>query len=276
MIEDMKIRNLSPGTQQSYVRAVAKFSGYFGRSPDRLGVEEIRSYQVHLASQGVAWASLNQTVCALRFFYGVTLGRPEVPELIPYARVPRRLPVVLSAEEVVRFLEAVPGLKSRVALTTAYAAGLRLSEVVALKVTDIDSKRMLIRIERGKGGKTRQAMLSVQLLSILRSYWRMTRPRTWLFPGRNRERPITPKMLAAACQAASEAAGLSKHVSVHTLRHSFATHLLESGTDLRIIQVLLGHNHLSTTALYTQVATSTIGKTTSPLDRLELQVIPPT
>ena len=135
---------------------------------------------------------------------------------------------------------------------------------------------MLIRIERGKGGKTRQAMLSVQLLSILRSYWRMTRPRTWLFPGRNRERPITPKMLAAACQAASEAAGLSKHVSVHTLRHSFATHLLESGTDLRIIQVLLGHNHLSTTALYTQVATSTIGKTTSPLDRLELQVIPPT
>jgi integrase/recombinase XerD len=276
MIEDMKIRNLSPGTQQSYVRAVAKFSGYFGRSPDRLGVEEIRSYQVHLASQGVAWASLNQTVCALRFFYGVTLGRPEVPELIPYARVPRRLPVVLSAEEVVRFLEAVPGLKSRAALTTAYAAGLRLSEVVALKVTDIDSKRMLIRIERGKGGKTRQAMLSVQLLSILRSYWRMTRPRTWLFPGRNRERPITPKMLAAACQAASEAAGLSKHVSVHTLRHSFATHLLESGTDLRIIQVLLGHNHLSTTALYTQVATSTIGKTTSPLDRLELQVIPPT
>jgi site-specific recombinase XerD len=230
-----------------------------------------------LTSQGIAWATLNQIVCALRFFYGVTLGRAEeVAEMIPYARAPRKLPVVLSGEEVARFLEAVPGLKSRVALTTAYAAGLRLSEVVTLKVGDIDSKRMVIRIERGKGGKQRQAMLSVQLLSILRSYWRLTRPRNWLFSGRNRERPISPKMLSAACQAASEAAGLSKRVTVHTLRHSFATHLLESGTDLRIIQVLLGHNHLSTTALYTQVATSTIGKTTSPLDRLELRVIPPT
>jgi site-specific recombinase XerD len=276
MIEDMRIRNLSPATQQSYLRAVAKFSRYFGKSPDQLGAEDVRSYQVHLTSQGIAWASLNQTVCALRFFYGVTLGRSELSELIAYARAPRRLPVVLSGEEVVRFLEAVPGLRSRVALTTAYAAGLRLSEVVSLKVGDIDSKRMLIRIERGKGGKQRQAMLSVQLLSILRSYWRLTHPRTWLFPGRNRERPINPKMLSVACQAASEAAGLSKHVTVHALRHSFATHLLESGTDLRIIQVLLGHNHLSTTVLYTQVATSTIGKTTSPLDRLELQVIPPT
>jgi site-specific recombinase XerD len=274
MIEDMKIRNLSPETQQSYVRAVAKFSRHFGQSPDRLGVEEVRRYQVHLTSQKIAWASLNQVVCALRFFYGVTLGRAEEMELIPYARAPRKLPVVLSGEEVVRFLEAVPGLKSRVALTTAYAAGLRLSEVVALKVGNIDSSRMVIRIE-GKGGKQRQAMLSAQLLSILRSYWRLTRPRSWLFPGRNQERPISPKMLSMACQAAGETAGLSKHVTVHTLRHSFATHLLESGTDLRIIQVLLGHNHLSTTALYTQVATSTIGKTTSPLDRLELQVVPP-
>ena len=276
MIEDMKIRNLSPETQQSYVRAVAKFSRHFGQSPDRLGVEEVRRYQVHLTSQRIAWASLNQIVCALRFFYGVTLGRAEEMELIAYARAPRKLPVVLSGEEVVRFLEAVPGLKSRVALTTAYAAGLRLSEVVALAVGDIDSSRMVIRIERGKGGKQRQAMLSVQLLSILRGYWRLTRPRTWLFPGRDRKRPISPKMLSMACQAASEAAGLTKHVTVHTLRHSFATHLLESGTDLRIIQVLLGHNHLSTTALYTQVATSTIGKTASPLDRLELQVVPPT
>jgi site-specific recombinase XerD len=276
MIEDMKIRNLSPETQQSYVRAVAKFSRYFGQSPDRLGLEEVRRYQVHLASQGVAWASLNQVVCALRLFYGVTLGRAEdVAELIPYARAPRKLPVVLSGEEVVRFLEAVPGLKSRVALTTAYAAGLRLSEVVTLKVGDIDSKRMVIRVERGKGGKARQAILSTQLLSILRCYWRMTRPRSWLFPGRDRERPISPKMLSLACQAAGETAGLSKPVTVHTLRHSFATHLLESGTDLRIIQVLLGHNHLSTTALYTQVATSTIRQTVSPLDRLELQVVPP-
>jgi integrase/recombinase XerD len=275
MIEDMTIRNLAPATQQSYVQAVAKFSRYFGKSPDRLGIEDVRAYQVYLTSRGVAWASLNLTVCALRFFYGVTLGRAEMPELIAYARSPRRLPVVLSGEEVARFLEAVPGLKSRVALTTAYATGLRLSEVVALKVGAIDSKRMVVRVEQGKGGKDRYAMLSVQLLGILRSYWRRTRPRDWLFPGRNPERPINPKMLAAACQAASEAAGLSKRVTVHTLRHSFATHLLESGTDLRIIQALLGHNHLTTTALYTQVATSTIGKTTSPLDRLNLQVVPP-
>jgi integrase/recombinase XerD len=258
------------------VQAVAKFSRYFGISPDRLGLEEVRSYQVYLVSQGVAWASLNLTVCALRFFYGVTLGRVEMPELIAYARTPRKLPVVLSGEEVVRFLEAVPTLKSRVALTTAYASGLRLSEVVALKIGAIDSQRMLIRVENGKGGKDRYAMLSVQLLAILRSYWRRTRPSGWLFPGRNPERPINPKMLAVACQAACEAAGLSKHVTVHTLRHSFATHLLENGTDLRIIQVLLGHSHLSTTALYTQVAASFIAKTVSPLDRLDLQVIPPT
>ena len=275
MIEDMTIRNLAPATQQSYVQAVAKFSRYFGRSPDRLGLEDVRNYQVHLASRGVAWASLNLTVCALRFFYGVTLGRAEMPELIVYARTPRKLPVVLSGEEVVRFLEAVPGLKSRVALTTAYAAGLRLSEVVALKIDAIDSQRMLIRVENGKGGKDRNAMLSVQLLRILRSYWRRARPRGWLFPGRNPERPINPKMLAVACQAACEAAGLSKHVTVHTLRHSFATHLLENGTDLRIIQVLLGHSHLSTTALYTQVGTGTIRKTASPLDRLDPQVVPP-
>jgi integrase/recombinase XerD len=170
MIEDMVVRNLSPETQQSYVRAVAKFSKHFGRSPDRLGAEEVRAYQVHLTSQGVAWASLNQTVCALRFFYGVTLKRGEIVELIPYARTPRRLPVVLSGEEVVRFLEAVPGLKARAALTTAYAAGLRLSEVVALKVCDIDSQRMVVRIARGKGGGERYAMLSVQLLNILRAY----------------------------------------------------------------------------------------------------------
>lgn len=275
MIEDMTIRNLAPATQQSYVQAVAKFSRYFRRSPDRLDLEDVRTYQVYLASRGVAWASLNLTVCALRFFYGVTLGRAEMPELIAYARAPRKLPVVLSGEEVVRFLEAVPGFKSRVALTTAYATGLRLSEVVALRIGAIDSQRMLIRIENGKGGKDRYAMLSVQLLSILRSYWRRTRPQDWLFPGRIPERPIHPKMLALACQAATEAAGLSKRVTVHTLRHSFATHLLESGTELRIIQVLLGHNHLSTTALYTQVATSTLGKTVSPLDRLNLQVIPP-
>jgi integrase/recombinase XerD len=274
MIEDMTVRNLAPATQQSYVRAVAKFSEHFGRSPDRLGTEEVRAYQVHLTSQGIAWASLNQIVCALRFFYEVTLGRGEIVAVIAYARTPRRLPVVLGGEEVMRFLEAVPGLKARVALTTAYAAGLRLSEVVALKVCDIDSERMVIRIAHGKGGTARQAMLSVQLLKILRAYWPIVRPRTFLFPGRDPKRPISRKMLGMACRMAGEAAGLSKPVTVHTLRHSFATHLLECGTDIRIIQVLLGHAHLSTTALYTQVATSTIANTTSPLDRLELKVVP--
>jgi integrase/recombinase XerD len=275
MIEDMTIRNLAPATQQSYIREVKKFSEHFGKSPARLGLEEVRSYQVHLASRRIAWATLNHAVCALRFFYGVTLGLTDLPELIPYARNPRKLPVVLSREEVVRFLEAVPGLKSRIALTIAYAAGLRLSEVVALKPCDIDSQRMLIRIENGKGGKQRQAMLSEQLLKILRAYWLRTRPRIWLFPGRDPRRHINPKMLAMACHAACEAAGLTKHATVHTLRHSFATHLLEGGTDLRIIQVLLGHNHLSTTALYAQVATTTLASTISPLDRLDLKVIAP-
>jgi len=274
MIEDMTIRNLSPATQQSYLLAVTKFSRHFGRSPDQLGIEEVRAYQVHLTTQGVAWASLNQAVCALRFFFGVTLGRGEVPEMIPYARTPRRLPVVLSGEEIVRFLEAVPGLKPRVALVTAYAAGLRLSEVVALQCADIDSSRGVIRI-RGKGGKERQALLSARLLAILRAYWLVARPNLWLFPGRDPHRPISPKMLGMACHLACEAAGLTKPVTVHALRHSFATHLLENGTDLRVIQVLLGHNHLSTTALYTQVATTTIRNTASPLDRLALNAIVP-
>ena len=275
MVEDMTVRNLSPATQRSYLYAVAKFSRFFGKSPERLDLEDVRTYQVHLASQGIAWATLNQTVAALRFFYGVTLGRPEIPERIAYAREPRRLPVVLSADEVVRFLEAVPSLKSHTALTTAYAAGLRVSEVVALKVADIDSGRMLIRVEQGKGGKDRYVMLSAQLLAILRTYWRLARPRYWLFPGRDEERPIDQTVLHAACRSACEAAGLTKHVTVHTLRHSFATHLLESGADIRIIQVLLGHTNIATTARYTQVATSTIQGTASPLDRLRLEVVPP-
>ena len=187
MIEDMTVRNLSPATQRSYVHAVAKFSRFFGRSPDRLGLEDVRAFQVHLVSSGISWPALNQTVCALRFFYGVTLGHDEIPERIPYAREPRKLPVVLSADEVVRFLEAVPSLKTRAALTTAYAAGLRASEVVGLKVGNIDSRRMVIRVEHGKGGKDRTVMLSAQLLGILRTYWRLSRPQHWLFPGREFE-----------------------------------------------------------------------------------------
>src|SRR4030088_385159 len=200
MIEDMTVRNLSPATQRSYLHAGAKFSRYFCRSPERLGLEDIRAFQVHLVSNGISWPGLNQTVCALRFFYGVTLGLDTIPERIPYAREPRKLPLVLSADEVVRFLEAVPSLKTRAALTTAYAAGLRASETVSLKVADIDSGRMVIRIEQGKGGKDRTVMLSAQLLGILRTYWRLPWPQPWLFPGRDEPKPIDVQVLHAACR----------------------------------------------------------------------------
>ncbi|MBI2736264.1 MAG: site-specific integrase [Rhodospirillales bacterium] len=214
MIEDMTVRNLSPATQRSYIYAVAKFSRYFGRSPDRLDLEDVRAYQVQLVARGISWPALNQIVCALRFFYGVTLRRSELPERIPHAREPRKLPLILSADEVVRFLEAVPGFKSRTALTTAYAAGLRASEAARLKVSDVDSSRMMIRIEEGKGAKDRYAMLSPQLLTILRGYWRLVRPRHWLFPGRDRGRPIDPQALHAACRSACTASGLAKRVTV--------------------------------------------------------------
>jgi site-specific recombinase XerD len=275
MIEDMTVRNLSPATQQSYLNAVSQFSRYYGRSPDQLSLEDVRAYQVHLVATGKSWPTLNQIVCALRFFYGVSLGQAAVPERIAYAREPQKLPAVLSADEVVCFLEAIASLKCRTALTTVYAAGLRVSEVVLLKIANIDSQRMVIRVEQGKGGKDRYVMLSPQLLKILRRYWQLARPRHWLFPGRDEERPLHPTVLHAACRAARAATGLSKPVTVHTLRHTFATHLLESGVDVRIIQVLLGHASLSSTARYTQVATKTISSTPSPLDRLRLEVVPP-
>lgn len=274
MIEDMSLRNLSPATQRSYIHAVAKFSKYFKCSPDRLGYEEVRAFQVHLVSLGISWQALNQTVCALRFFYKVTLNRPDIVERIAYARTPGRQPVILSAEEVVRFLEAVPSPKARVALTTAYATGLRVSGAVSLKVADIDSARMVINVRQGKGGQDRTGVLSPRLLSILRDYWRWARPGAWLFPGRGGDKPMSTGVLHAACRRATVAAGLAKHVSVHTMRHSFATHLLESGVDIRIIQVLLGHKNLKTTELYTQVSTTTIGRTQSPLDRLQFTVPP--
>jgi len=275
MIEDMTIRNLSPATQRSYLHAVSKFSRHFDRSPDRLGLDEVHAFQVHLVATGISWPSLNQIVCALRFFYGVTLGQATIPERIAYAREPQKLPVVRSADEVVRFLEAIPSLKSRTALTTVYAAGLRVSEAVMLKIADIDSSRMVIRVEHGKGSKDRYVMLSPQLLRILRGYWRLARPKRWLFPGRDEERPLEQTALHAACRSARTAAGLAKEVTPHTLRHSFATHLLESGADIRIIQVLLGHANLQSTARYARVATKTISQTPSPLDRLRLEVVPP-
>lgn len=261
MIEDMTVRNLSPATQRSYLAAVSKLSRYFGRSPDCLELEDIRAFQVHLVAIGISWPTLNQIVCALRFFYGVTLGHDAIPERISYARQPSKLPVVLSADEVVRFLEAIPSLKSRTALTTVYAAGLRVSEVVFLKVADIDSQRMVIRVEQGKGGRDRYVMLSP--------------PTRWLFPGRDSERPLDATVLHAACRSAHIAAGPNKRVTVHTLRHSFATHLLENGADIRVIQVLLGHASLQSTARYAQVATKTISQTPSSLDRLRLEIVPP-
>jgi integrase/recombinase XerD len=203
MIEDLTVRNLSPATQRSYVHAVAKFSRYFGRSPDRLGLAEVCAFQVDLVTTGISWPALNQTVCALRFFYGVTLGQGEIPERIPHACAPRKLPVVLSADEVVRFLEAVPSLKIRAALTTACAAGLRASEAVGLRVGDVDSDRMVIRVEHGKGGKDRYVMLSAQLLGILRTYWRLARPQRWLLPGRDEAKPIGVQVLHAACRSGS-------------------------------------------------------------------------
>ncbi|HEX3402875.1 MAG TPA: site-specific integrase [Acetobacteraceae bacterium] len=275
MIDDMTVRNLSPATQRSYVHAVAKFARFFGRSPERLDLEDVRAFQVHLVAGGMSWPALNQTVCALRFLYGVTLRQADLPERIAYAREPQKLPVVLSTEEVVRFLEAVPSLKCRAALTTAYAAGLRASEVASLKVADLDSSRMVIRVQQGKGGRDRYVMLSPQLLGILRAYWRLARPPHWLFPRQDGKHPIHPTTLNAACHSACAAAELGKRVTVHTLRHSFATHLLESGTDIRIIQALLGHRNVNTTARYTQVATSTIRGTPSPLDHLRLEVTPP-
>ena len=275
MIDDMMVRNLSPSTQQSYLYAVAKFSRHFDRSPDRLGLEEVRAYQLHLIAQKRSWSHINQTVCALRFFYGVTLGQRDALERIVAAREPQRLPVVLSPDEIVRFLEAVPGLRNRAALTTAYGAGLRVGEVARLETGAIDSSRMLIRIEQGKGGKDRYVMLSPQLLRILRAYWRLARPGRWLFPGHDADEPVSVATLQHACRMATERAELSKSVTVHTLRHSFATHLLEGGTDIRIIQALLGHTRLSTTARYTQVATTVIAGTESPLDRLNLAVTPP-
>ena len=268
MIEDMTIRKFAPKTQHDYLQRVKNFTAYLGRSPDTASSEDVRHYQLHLTASGVGVPTVNQTVSTLRFFFKVTLGRPDLVERTTFVREPRKLPVVLSPEEVVRLLDAAPGLKYKAALSVAYGAGLRVSEVVALKVGDIDSKRMIIRVEQGKGGKDRYVMLSPHLLELLRAWWRATRPQGWLFPGRDPVQPMTTRQLRRACHAAAHMAEIGKPVSPHTLRHSFATHLLEQNTDVRVIQVLLGHAKLDTTALYTRVATRTIRKIMSPLDRI--------
>ena len=266
MIEDMTIRNFGPKTQHDYVRSVRNLTVFLGRSPDTASNEDVRRFQLHLASDGISAASMNSTVSGLRFF--LTLGRSNIASHLPFVRQPQKLPVVLSPEEVSRFLEAAPGLKYKAAFSVAYGAGLRASEVMSLKPTDIDSKRMVIRVEQGKGRKDRYVMLSPQLLELLRDWWHVGQPRGWLFPGRVLGAPLTTRQLNRACHAAAQMAELEKPVSLHTLRHSFATHLLEQNIDIRVIQVLLGHAKLDTTALYTQVATKTIRQVTSPLDQL--------
>ncbi|MFI4951063.1 MAG: tyrosine-type recombinase/integrase [Caulobacterales bacterium] len=269
MIEDMSIRQFGPKTQHDYVRVVADFARFLGRSPDQAEPEDLRRFQLHLASQGASPAKMNAAVSALRFFFKVTLGRAGFGERLATVRKEQRLPVVLSPEEVALLLHCAPSLKHKAALSVAYGCGLRVSEIVHLKVGDIDSARMLIRVEQGKGRKDRYVMLSPDLLELLRTWWRTAKPRGWLFPGRDPGQPITARQLDRACKAAAASAVLDKRVSLHTLRHSFATHLLERKTDIRVIQVLLGHKKLDTTALYTRVALKTLGAVKSPLDHLK-------
>src|SRR5690242_14943619 len=268
MIEDMTIRKLAPKTQHDYVQRVKNFAAFLGRSPDTASFEDVRRYQLHLAASGVGVPTINQTVSTLRFFFRVTLKRHEIVEHTTFIREPRKLPVVLSPEEVARLLNAAPGLKYKAALSVAYGAGLRATEVISLKVCDIDSKRMIIRVEQGKGRKDRNVMLSASLLELLRTWWRVARPQGWLFPGRDPVQPMTTRQLNRACHAAAQMAEIDKRVSMHTLRHSFATHLLEQNIDVRVIQVLLGHAKLDTTALYTRVATKTISEVMSPLEHI--------
>lgn len=269
MADDLLLRNYSDRTIKAYLRCVSNFARHFGKSPDELGPADTRQYQLYLVKQKqCSWAVFNQTVCALRFFYNTTLGCKEMIEEIPYPRFEKRLPVVLSQTEVDALLRAVKNLKHRALLTTIYATGLRVSEATNLLITDIDSSRMIIQVRQGKGRKDRFVMLSPNLLTLLREYWKAYHPRHWLFPGQSRMRPINNATAYRICQQAAAAAKLSKSISPHTLRHSFATHLLEAGTDLRTIQLLLGHRNLKTTAVYLHVSTLALRSTTSPLDLL--------
>ena len=274
MLEDLRMRKFAPKTQAAYLRAVRQFARFLGHSSDTATVENLRDYQLHLIDHGVSPVSLNAAISGLKFFFEVTLGKPELMARMKPVRVPRTLPVVLSPEEVRRLIAAATNLKHQTALSVAYGAGLRASEVVALRVSDIDSQRMTLRIEQGKGRRDRYAMLSPVLLERLRVWWRVAHAQGcmldggWLFPGMDPVDPLTPRQLNRAIQSAAEAAQIDKHVSMHTLRHSFATHLLEQKEDIRVIQVLLGHRKIETTTLYTQVATDLLRKVISPLDRL--------
>jgi site-specific recombinase XerD len=281
MIEDMTVRGFTASTQRGYIRAVRDFTAFLGRSPDQARAEDLRRYQLHMRSIGASATSMNAAVSALRFFFTVTLGRNDATEGMTTVREPRKLPVVLSPDEVRRLLDAAPGLKYRAALSLAYGAGLRASEVVSLKVSDIDSERMVIRVEQGKGRKDRYAMLSDPLLGLLRAWWMAARdrgvmlPGGWLFPGQNPVNPLTTRQLRRALDGAKEAAGIDKRVSLHSLRHCFATHLLEQKVDIRVIQVLLGHKKLDTTARYSHLASTTLRAVKSPLEHLSPGPLPP-
>ena len=274
MLDDLRMRTLSLKTQSAYIRAVRNFTKYLGRSPDTATVDDLRNYQLHLVDAGTSPTSLNAAIIGLKFFFDVTLDRGELMARMRPVRIPQRLPVVLSKEEVGRLIAACGNLKHQTALSLAYGTGLRASEVSALKVGDIDSERMTLRVEQGKGRKDRYAMLSPVLLDRLRVWWKVARAQGkmldggWLFPGLDPLDPLSTRQLNRAIHAAADLAGINKRVSMHTLRHSFATHLLEQKVDIRIIQVLLGHKKLDTTAIYTQVATDLLREVISPLEAL--------
>jgi len=282
MTEDMTIRGFTVGTQRGYLVAVENFTSFLGRAPDGATAEDLRRYQLRMRSSGASATSMNTAVSALRFFFGVTLGRGDAQVGMTTVREPHKLPVVLSPEEVARLLDAAPGLKYRAALSVSYGTGLRASEVVSLKLADIDSERMAIRVEQGKGRKDRYAMLSEPLLHLLRAWWLAARergvmlPGGWLFPGQNPVNPLTTRQLNRAFHGARTAAGIDKPVSLHTLRHCFATPLLEQKVDIRVIQVLLGHSKLDTTARYSHLASTTLRAVKSPLDHLSPGPLPPT
>ncbi len=273
MIEDMSMRKMQAHTQEAYIRGVLRLTRFLGRSPDAATAEDLRRFQLHLVRAGISPITLNATLTAVRFLFQITLDRPEVVAKLRQVRVEQRLPVVLSRDEVARLIEAAGSLKYNTALSLAYGAGLRAGEVVALKTTDVDSSRMTLRIEQAKGRKDRYAILSPLMLERLRAWWRYARPKQlvqpggWLFPGQNRITALSTRQLSRAVHAAALAAGIDKRVSMHTLRHCFATHLLEQKEDIRVIQVLLGHKKIDTTTVYTHVATEVLREVVSPIER---------
>jgi len=277
MIDDMTLRKLSPQTQAAYIRAVKHFTRFLGRCPDSATAEDLRRYQLHLVEQGISSGNLNATITGLKFFFETTLERPEVMTKMSHVYEPRKLPVILSLEEVTRLLQSAGGPKYQAALGVAYGAGLRANEVVHLTTGDIDSERMVIRVEQGKGKRDRYAMLSPALLALLRAWWRHARtqrqllPGGWLFPGQNPVNPLSTRQLNRAFHLARQAAKIDKAVSLHSLRHAFATHLLEHHEDIRIIQVLLGHKKLENTARYSQVAAKLLREVKGPLEYLEIK-----